>query len=78
MLNTGNNQITQQPDWSHLTNEDRAVLNNYFDQHPEMTPEILAMMLSKFAGGYSFDEFIDDLRADEIDAVQTQLPKTDE
>ena len=32
-----------------------------------MTPEILAMMLSKFADGYSIDQFINDLKADEDD-----------
>lgn len=57
---------TPTQDWSHLTEDDRALLDkHYATGHGCSNDADLALLLSKFAGGYSIDEFIADLRADD-------------
>ena len=71
MHNNGSNMVTinmPTPDWSHLNDDDRAVLDTYYASGVGSTNDAdLAMVLSKFAGGYSIDEFIEDLKAERED-----------
>jgi hypothetical protein len=55
-------------DWSHLSADDKALLDNYIKENWE-DEHTFVMMLKKFAG-YTIDDFIKDLKGGRIAASE--------